>query len=505
MPSPMIHRAARAALAVVVSSLVALVVPFGSAQAANATVLTVTNSGDGSVVSCGVGCLQVTMGRFDSTTFLSSSCGLYSTSATVKVNQPAKITSVTLVRVAYDDWMRVKLGSAIVFNADPAWTGASARCGENGSRGTYMPGIDMTASFQSVAPGSSLVLSQDLSYTDQGGGGALVEIRFTVGQCDDGIDNDADGKIDYPTDTGCASANDATEAYDTIAGKPCSNCSCGVDLNGNGDFSDSGEVQTCPPLSDGTSQCPIQRTACVARDGGYVCPTNGALACQPTGGSVPTCSPNQCYTATSGVVESTEINQPEPTNDGPRGADGSCLGTLRVFAGQGSRCRKSGTQTAFQNCCDNKMAKLADTMGEKGGKTQRDYKKEASDIQFWSNQCDIQDQKTALLADSDYCIYLGEYCAEKWVFGCVQKAKSYCCFNSKLAKMIQEQGRAQIPSMNGFGTIKEPDCRGFTLEQFQALDFTKIDLSGYYADFKTQSQTMIQQNAQDNAHANTGR
>lgn len=474
------------------------------ALAANTTVLTVSNSGDGSSVSCGVGCLQVTIGRLDSTTFLQASCGLYSASANITLAQPARITSVKLIKVAYDDWLRFKVGSTIVYNADSAWTGAAARCGENGNRGTFTPNTDLTSYFTGTPAGGSLVLTQDTSYADKGGGGALVEIRFTVAQCDDGIDNDGDGLIDYPADTGCTSASDETETYDTVKGTPCANCSCGVDLNGNGDVSDPGEVQSCPPLSDGTSQCPIGRTACVAKDGGYVCPTNSALACQPTGTGAPTCSPNQCYSAASGGVTTTTIDQPEPADNGPRGADGSCLGVLRVFAGQGMRCRTSGTQTAFQNCCDNKAGVLNDTMGEKGGQTQRDYKKQANAFNVFANQCDIQDQKAAQLAASDYCIYLGKYCAEKWIFGCVQNAKSYCCFNSKLAKLIQEQGRAQLPSMGGFGTVTNPDCKGFTLQEFQSLDFSKIDLSSYTSSFKMDSQTMIQNNAQTNAHTNTG-
>lgn len=328
---------------------------------------------------------------------------------------------------------------------------------------------------------------------------------FAAPACDDGIDNDRDGKTDYLADPGCASASDNTETYDTIKGTPCPECTCGADLDGNGYMGDSGEMVACDQLPDGTAQCPLQRQACTAKDGGHVCPSDPHAPCQDTGGSTPTCSVNRCYSAAAGGQTKTEITQPPPADDGPRGVDGSCLGVMRVFPGQGMRCRTAGAQTAFQNCCSNRAGRLQDTVGEKGGEHQRRYKERENALLVWENQCDIPDQQTAQLADSGYCIDLGSYCAEEWVFGCVQRARSYCCFNSKLARMIQEQGRPQIPSMGGFGSKKNPDCRGFTLEEFQALDFSKIDLAGYYAELRTQSQAMIRNEAQNNARQNTGR
>src|SRR3546814_19770346 len=69
-----------------------------------------------------------------------------------------------------------------------------------------------------------------------------------------------------------------------------------------------------------------------------------------------------------------------------------------------------------------------------------------------------------------------------------------CCFNTKLGRIIQEQGRPQLKAFNGnlWGTAKKPMCRGFTPEEFQALDFSKIDLSEYYADIEARAQSDIQ-------------
>ena len=53
-------------------------------------------------------------------------------------------------------------------------------------------------------------------------------------QCNDGIDNDGDGKIDYPNDPGCVSPNENSELDDCPNGPMCPECSNGKDDDGNG-------------------------------------------------------------------------------------------------------------------------------------------------------------------------------------------------------------------------------------------------------------------------------
>jgi conjugal transfer mating pair stabilization protein TraN len=103
------------------------------------------------------------------------------------------------------------------------------------------------------------------------------------------------------------------------------------------------------------------------------------------------------------------------------------------------------------------------------------------------------------------CHSLGTYCSDKWpLVGCVQKTEAFCCFNSMLARLIQEQGRPQLASFNpnpwGVATDDGPadaDCRGFTSTEFQMLDFSKMDLSSYFGQITTQVQSTIQQNVSD--------
>jgi conjugal transfer mating pair stabilization protein TraN len=99
--------------------------------------------------------------------------------------------------------------------------------------------------------------------------------------------------------------------------------------------------------------------------------------------------------------------------------------------------------------------------------------------------CDQGDIQTTMARDSGLCHSVGDFCYKKWAMvGCVQQAKGYCCYNSKLARIIAEQGRPQLNvfgSDGGWGSANAPNCRGFTPEEFQALDFNRIDLTEYYA------------------------
>jgi hypothetical protein len=78
------------------------------------------------------------------------------------------------------------------------------------------------------------------------------------------------------------------------------------------------------------------------------------------------------------------------------------------------------------------------------------------------------------------CHKVGSWCEDKALGGCYEKREGWCCFPSKLARIIQEQGRTQIGKP--WGDPEEPDCSGFTEEEFQRIDFDKIDFSEFIGD-----------------------
>ncbi len=109
--------------------------------------------------------------------------------------------------------------------------------------------------------------------------------------------------------------------------------------------------------------------------------------------------------------------------------------------------------------------------------------------------CDPEDMTTALLRDNGFCVEVGEY--EKTVsLVFKQKVKSYCCFNSKLARSVHQQGRKQLNTFDRgrpFGSAKHPQCRGLTPEELEALDFAEIDLSEFVNDMMARAKSRQQQ------------
>lgn len=72
------------------------------------------------------------------------------------------------------------------------------------------------------------------------------------------------------------------------------------------------------------------------------------------------------------------------------------------------------------------------------------------------------------------CTYLGSYCKTK-VFGmCVEKRGSYCCFNSPLSRIVQEQVRPQLGL--DWGSAKQPQCDGIPIERMGEVDWDKVNL-----------------------------
>jgi conjugal transfer mating pair stabilization protein TraN len=97
------------------------------------------------------------------------------------------------------------------------------------------------------------------------------------------------------------------------------------------------------------------------------------------------------------------------------------------------------------------------------------------------SECDQNEMITAMKKDARLCVELGEYCSKKAILGvCLDKKQSYCCFNSRLSRIINEQGRAQLGK--DFGAARSPQCAGFTLDELQRLDFSRMDLTEFLAE-----------------------
>lgn len=129
---------------------------------------------------------------------------------------------------------------------------------------------------------------------------------------------------------------------------------------------------------------------------------------------------------------------------------------MEVFKGQDLRCKK--TVLGFSNCC----------------------KDSGWGLDLSLAQCSEQELLLGQKREAGQCHYVGSYCSNKSIFGCLARKNTYCCFNSKLGRIIQEQGRAQLGI--GWGSAKNPECRGFTPQELTSIDFANIDFTEFYAD-----------------------
>lgn len=167
---------------------------------------------------------------------------------------------------------------------------------------------------------------------------------------------------------------------------------------------------------------------------------------------------NYACTDITGKITDTDVAEGsnDAQNDGKVDENGKCLGTIHIFNGRDDRCRPSGIQTGGTSCCNKGTA--------------------------WFGLKECTEAEKALGKMREYgdldgnCHKVGTYCSEKWpVIGCVQNKETYCCFSSPLARTMHEGGRPQLGI--SWGTPENPSCRGFTIEEFQKIDFSKIDFS----------------------------
>lgn len=134
---------------------------------------------------------------------------------------------------------------------------------------------------------------------------------------------------------------------------------------------------------------------------------------------------------------------------------------LTVFKGEAAGCKKKAF--GFNNCC-----KPGKALVEK----------------LYLSECTAEDKSLIKKINKGLCHFVGEFKKKKYGFTQYKKY-SYCCFQSKLVKEIQVQGKQQL--RRGFGSSQNPNCSGLTVKELQAIDFSKIDFSPVFADiFKSQ-------------------
>jgi hypothetical protein len=78
------------------------------------------------------------------------------------------------------------------------------------------------------------------------------------------------------------------------------------------------------------------------------------------------------------------------------------------------------------------------------------------------------------------CHFVGRYCKKDTPFGCLEKANSYCCFNSPLARIVMQEIRKQ--GIGGvWGSAEAPNCDGIAVSDINQVDWSQVDLSEWVA------------------------
>lgn len=136
---------------------------------------------------------------------------------------------------------------------------------------------------------------------------------------------------------------------------------------------------------------------------------------------------------------------------------------VRAFTGEAQHCKKMAV--GFNNCCKDSG------WGQDVG----------------LSSCSSEEKALGKAKDKKLTVYVGEYCSKKVLGVCLEKKRGYCVFDSKLARIVQEQGRREQLGV-GFGKGKSPDCRGITVDELQRLDFGVMNFSDFYDDLNAGSE-----------------
>lgn len=140
-------------------------------------------------------------------------------------------------------------------------------------------------------------------------------------------------------------------------------------------------------------------------------------------------------------------------------------GDCRLFSGEAKQCHKSTSQ---HNCCSEKGF-IRDII-----------------------HCTGEEKDLFELRKNGLCHLVGSWNGKSLkdtiTFTSYQ---SYCCFKSKMARIINAGGKAQL-GIN-WGDEKHPYCRPLTLEEIRRIDFSRLDFSEMFTDIENHARAKVSQ------------
>ena len=130
----------------------------------------------------------------------------------------------------------------------------------------------------------------------------------------------------------------------------------------------------------------------------------------------------------------------------------------KIFTGKPMKCNKK--LAGFNDCC-----------------------KDSGWGQGLGAKCSEAEEALGKAKEKGLTLYVGQYCAKKVLGVCTRKKRSYCVYDNKLAKIIQEQGSIQQLGKR-LGSAKNPTCAAITPEELGQINFEHIDFKEFYPEMR---------------------
>ncbi len=105
--------------------------------------------------------------------------------------------------------------------------------------------------------------------------------------------------------------------------------------------------------------------------------------------------------------------------------------------------------------------------------------------------CSDAERLLAMHKGANLSVFIKEECSQRILGSCVKWDRTYCSFNSVLAKIINTQGKPQLG-------LPISDCKGLTTDQISKIDFSKIDFSEFSGSMVQQANKNTPTNVKDN-------
>jgi conjugal transfer mating pair stabilization protein TraN len=154
--------------------------------------------------------------------------------------------------------------------------------------------------------------------------------------------------------------------------------------------------------------------------------------------------------------------------------------TLTLFSGERETCHKP--VFGLIDCCAGKSSGLITTAAGAAALVGGPVAIAALATPFLTLfACSAEEKQLDVKDRMGLCHRVGSYCSSSVLGICKTRRTAYCCFESKLTRILQEQGRPQLGIP--WGSPKREQCTGFSVEQFARLDLSLMDFTEVYAEF----------------------